>query len=97
MFHDLARPNECRIGVDIDTSRIFGGGDRRTHEGKGFAQNKTLNLPGHKFRARGYLVTTVGRDEKVIRAYIRNQELADQQLEPKMSAAPKSIDRPSIL
>ena len=26
-------------------------------------------------------VTTVGRDEKVIRAYIKNQELADQQLE----------------
>jgi hypothetical protein len=26
------------------------------------------------------LVTTIGRDEEVIRAYIRNQELADQQL-----------------
>jgi hypothetical protein len=39
------------------------------------------------------LVTTVGRDEEVIRAYIRNQELADQQLdqlELKISAAPES-------
>jgi hypothetical protein len=41
----------------------------------------------------GYFVTTVGRDEEVIRAYIRNQELADQpldQLELKISTAPKS-------
>jgi putative transposase len=33
------------------------------------------NFLGHKFWARGYFVTTVGRDEEVIRAYIRNQEL----------------------
>jgi putative transposase len=52
-----------------------------------------LNFLGYKFRARGYFVTTVGRDEEMIRAYIRNQELADQQLdqlELKISAAPKS-------
>jgi hypothetical protein len=44
-------------------------------------------------------VTTVGRDEEVIRAYIRNQELADQQLEQfelKISAAQNPIDRPKI-
>lgn len=29
----------------------------------------------------GIFVTTVGRNEEVIRAYIRNQELADQQLD----------------
>ena len=48
------------------------------------------NFLGHKFWARGYFVTTVGRDEEVIRAYIKNQELADQQLEQfelKISAA----------
>jgi REP-associated tyrosine transposase len=46
-----------------------------------------------KFWARGYFVTTVGRDEEVIRTYIRNQELADRELdqfELKISAAPKS-------
>jgi putative transposase len=51
------------------------------------------NFLGHKFWARGYFVTTVGRDEKMIRAYIRNQDVADQQLEQfelKISAAPKS-------
>ncbi len=44
-------------------------------------ERKMRNFLGHKFWARGYFVTTVGRDEGVIRAYIRNQELADRQLE----------------
>src|SRR6516165_1177340 len=60
-------------------------------------ERKMRNFLGHKFWARGYFVTTVGRDEEVIRAYIRNQELADQQLdqlELKISAAPKS-NKPS--
>ena len=51
------------------------------------------NFLGHKFWARGYFVTTVGRDEEMIRAYIKSQEMADQQmdqLEFKISAAPKS-------
>jgi putative transposase len=51
------------------------------------------NFLGHKFWARGYFVTTVGRDVEMIRAYIRNQALPDQQLdllELKISAAPKS-------
>jgi putative transposase len=62
-------------------------------------ERKIPNFLGHKFWARGYFVTTVGRDEEVIRAYIRNQELADQQLdqlEPKISAAPNPINHPSI-
>jgi putative transposase len=54
---------------------------------------------GHKFWARRYFVTTVGWDEEVIRAYIRNQELADQQLnqlELKISPASKSNHRHNI-
>ena len=39
------------------------------------------NFVGQHFWARGYFVSTVGRDEAVIRAYIRNQELQDQRLE----------------
>jgi REP element-mobilizing transposase RayT len=31
--------------------------------------------------ARGYFVSTVGRNEEMIRAYIRNQEIADKQLD----------------
>jgi putative transposase len=56
-------------------------------------ERKMRNFLGHKFWAHGYFVTTVGRDEEVIRAYIRNQELADRELdqfELKISATPKS-------
>ena len=55
--------------------------------------NTRYGIFGHKFRARGYFATTVSRDEEVIRAYFRNQELADQRLDHlglKISAAPKS-------
>jgi putative transposase len=34
------------------------------------------NLVGQHFRARGLFVSTIGRDEKAIRAYIRHQFLA---------------------
>jgi putative transposase len=63
-------------------------------------ERKMRNFLGHKFWARGYFVTTVGRDEEVIRAYIRNQELADRQLEQfelKISAAKiQTIVQPSL-
>ena len=39
---------------------------------------KVRNFGGEHFWARGYYVTTVGRDEKVIRDYIANQEKQDQ-------------------
>lgn len=39
------------------------------------------NFVGQHFWARGYFVSTVGRDETVIRAYIKKQELEDQRLE----------------
>jgi len=36
---------------------------------------------GRHFRARGYFVSTVGRDEEAIREYIRDQEVEDARLE----------------
>ena len=39
------------------------------------------NFVGQHFWARGYFVSTVGRDEAVVREYIRNQEQADQRLD----------------
>ena len=39
------------------------------------------NFAGQSFWARGYFVSTVGRDEETIRNYIRNQELEDRRLE----------------
>ena len=35
---------------------------------------RTRNFTGEVFWARGYFVTTVGLDEEMVRAYIRNQE-----------------------
>jgi len=39
------------------------------------------NFVGQHFWARGYFVSTVERDERVIREYIRNQEEEDQRLD----------------
>jgi len=39
------------------------------------------NYTGQHFWARGYFVSTVGRNEEVIREYIRNQEQEDQRLD----------------
>ena len=39
------------------------------------------NFVGQHFWARGYFVSTVGRDEAMIRAYIRNQEKEDVRLD----------------
>ncbi len=39
------------------------------------------NFVGHSFWARGYYVNTVGRDEEMIRNYIRNQEREDRRLD----------------
>jgi putative transposase len=44
-------------------------------------ERKLRNFLGHKFWARVYFVSTVGRDEEMIRTYIKNQEMADKQLD----------------
>ena len=39
------------------------------------------NFSGQSFWARGYYVSTVGRNENAIRQYIREQEVADKRLD----------------
>jgi len=39
--------------------------------------NRKQNFVGQHFWARGYYVSTVGRDEDTVREYIRNQEKED--------------------
>jgi len=39
------------------------------------------NYTGMHFWARGYFVSTVGTDEEVVRAYIRDQEKEDRRIE----------------
>ena len=42
---------------------------------------KSRNFIGEHFWARGYLVSTVGKDEEAIREYIRHQEVEDQRVD----------------
>jgi putative transposase len=42
---------------------------------------KKRNFVGQHFWARGYFVSTVGRDEEMIREYIRKQEEEDKRLD----------------
>lgn len=42
---------------------------------------KKRNFVGQHFWARGYFVSTVGRDEEVIRKYIQDQEAEDRRLD----------------
>ena len=51
----------------IHIARAFGG--------------RTRNFTGEHFWARGYFVSTVGRDEQVIREYIKRQEVEVQRAE----------------
>ena len=43
--------------------------------------NVRRNFVGQHFWARGYFVSTVGRDEAVIREYIKNQEHEDKRVD----------------
>ena len=51
----------------IHIARTFGG--------------RARNSVGENFWARGYFVSTVGRDEKVVQEYIKKQEAEDRRLE----------------
>jgi len=42
---------------------------------------KPRNFTGQHFWARGYFVSTVGRDEETVRKYIRHQEEEDKRIE----------------
>ena len=55
-------------------------GKSATHLARVYGERKR-NFVGQHFWARGYFVSTVGRDETVIREYIRNQEKVDEKLE----------------
>ena len=55
-------------------------GKSAIHVARNYAGQKR-NFRGHSFWARGYYVSTVGRDGQTIREYIRNQEAEDDRLE----------------
>jgi putative transposase len=51
----------------IHLARVYGG--------------RKQNFVGQSFWARGYFVSTVGRDEALVREYIRTQEEEDKRLD----------------
>lgn len=51
----------------IHVARVYGG--------------KRRNFVGQSFWARGFFVSTVGRDEEVIRRYIQHQEAEDRRID----------------
>ena len=55
-------------------------GKSAIHIARHFA-GRPRNFVGQHFWARGYFVSTVGRDEQAIRAYIREQETEDRRQE----------------
>lgn len=55
-------------------------GKSAIHLARTYGERKR-NFTGQSFWARGYFVSTVGRDETAIREYIRNQEKEDRRLD----------------
>ena len=55
-------------------------GKSAIHIARTYAGRKR-NYVGQHFWARGYFVSTVGRDEQVIREYIRHQEAEDRRVD----------------
>ena len=55
-------------------------GKSAIHVARTFMDRKR-NFVGQHFWARGYFVSTVGRDERVIREYIKHQEAEDRRVE----------------
>ena len=55
-------------------------GKSAIHVARVYGERKR-NFVGQHFWARGYFVSTVGRDEAVIRQYIRTQEKEDERLD----------------
>ncbi len=79
-------PDHVHIMISIPpkyaVSQVVGfiKGKSAIHLARVYGERKQ-NFVGRHFWARGYFVSTVGRDEQVIREYIRNQEKEDERLD----------------
>jgi putative transposase len=76
-------PDHVHIMISIPpkyaVSQVVGylKGKSAIHIARQYSERKR-NFVGQHFWARGYFVSTVGRDEEVIREYIRHQENEDR-------------------
>ena len=80
------QPDHAHMLISIppkySVSQVIGyiKGKSAIHIAREYGERKR-NFVGQHFWARGYWVSTVGRDEKVIREYIQKQEDEDKKLE----------------
>ncbi len=97
VFHELARQKECQvveghllldhvhmlisIPPKYAVCRVVGfiKGKSAIHVARTFGRKK--NFTGQSFWARGYYVSTTGKDEEEVRRYIRAQEEEDRRLD----------------
>ena len=97
VFHRLALQKECRIEEGhllkdhvhmllsippkYSVSHVVGylKGKSALHIAQRYAKRRQYR--GYHFWSRGYFVSTVGHDEKVVRRYIQDQEKNDKQME----------------
>ncbi len=79
-------PNHVHMLISIPpkyaVSQVIGyiKGKSAIHMARVYGEKKR-NFVGQHFWARGYFVSTVGRDETMIREYIRHQEQEDRRIE----------------
>ena len=79
-------PDHVHILISIPpkyaVSQVIGfiKGKSAIHLARVYGERKR-NFAGQHFWARGYFVSTVGRDERVIREYIKRQEEEDKRLD----------------
>ena len=82
------RPDHVHMLISIppkhSVSQVIGyiKGKSAIHIARTYA-GKIRNFTGENFWARGYFVSTVGRDETVIKEYIRKQEEEDKRSDQK--------------
>jgi putative transposase len=80
------RPDHVHMMIAIPpkyaVSQVIGyiKGKSAIHLARGYGERKR-NFVGQHFWARGFWVSTVGRDEAVIREYIQKQEQEDKRLD----------------
>ena len=72
----LKIPPKCAVSQVVGYIK----GKSAIHLARVYGERKR-SFVGQNFWARGYFVSTVGREEAVIRAYIRNQEAEDRRLD----------------
>lgn len=80
------RPDHVHMLISIPpkyaVSQVIGyiKGKSAIHIARTYSERKR-NFVGYHFWARGYFVSTVGRDETAVRQYIRDQEREDRRLD----------------